>query len=440
MMCKKVKLNYKAMKKLYLASLVPFLLLIVLLSGCKDKYTEQYQSLEPVYMTYEDFRASVKVVSQQDLVKPGKIYTFGNYIFINEIMKGIHVYNNANPASPQYVGFINIPGNVDMAVRNNIMYADSYIDLVAIDITDPSKAKEVGRVKSAFPYSVPAYDQTTYRVGQVDDTKGVVVSWEVQTVRKEINTDNYTIYPVYYGAKYSTMLDASFSGSTNQSTSAAGIGGSMARFGLIGNSLVAVDTYMYYDFDLSNPNSPSLASKSQVNWGIQTMFLSGKTMFLGTTTGMLVYDLSDLTKPVYISTFWHATGCDPVVVQDNRAYVTIRGGNACGSNINRLEVLDVTNILKPTLFRSYTMDGPYGVGISGDILFVCDGTSGLKVYNAADPLLIAEHQLAKFPGIQAYDVIPLGKSLLMIGSDGFYQYDYSDVTNIKQISVIKVKK
>ncbi|MEI6277102.1 MAG: hypothetical protein WCP08_13980 [Prolixibacteraceae bacterium] len=420
--------------------IISILLLIALFAGCKDKFTEQYQSLEPVYLGYEDFRASVKVVSQQDLVKPGKIYTFGNYIFINEIMKGIHVYNNSNPASPQYAGFINIPGNVDMAVRNNIMYADSYIDLVAIDITDPAKPREVGRVKSVFPYSVPAYDQTGYRVGQVDNTKGVVVGWEVQTIRKEIETNNYPIYPIYYGAKYSAMADAASSGSTNQGTSAAGIGGSMARFGLTGNSLVAVDTYMYYNFDLTDPNKPALSSKSQVNWGIETMFLYGKNMFLGTTNGMLVYDLSDVNKPVYLSTFWHATGCDPVVVQGNRAYVTIRGGNACGSNINRLDVLDVTNILKPALFRSYTMDGPYGVGISGDILFVCDGSSGLKIYNSADPLLIVEHQLAKFPGIQAYDVIPLGKSLLMIGSDGFYQYDYSDVTNIKQISVIKVKK
>ena len=163
-------------------------------------------------------------------------------------------------------------------------------------------------------------------------------------------------------------------------------------------------------------------------------------MFLGTTTGMLIFDLSDVTKPVYISNFWHATGCDPVVVQNNRAYVTIRGGNMCGSNINRLDVLDVTNILKPALLRSYNMDEPYGVGISDDVLFVCDGKSGLKIYNASDPLLIAEHQLAKFPNIQAYDVIPLAKSLLMIGSDGFYQYDYSDLTNIRQISVIKTKK
>jgi hypothetical protein len=427
------------MKNILIQIFIPILLLSIFLSGCKDKYTEQYLSLEPVYLTYQDFRASVKVVNHQDLVKPGKIYTIGNYIFINEIMKGVHVYNNINPASPQYVGFINIPGNVDLAVKNNIMYADSYIDLVAIDITDPVKATEVGRIQSVFPYSVPAYTQTGYRIGQVDNSKGVVVNWDLKTIRKEIETISYPIYPIYYGAKYDA-LSASSSPGSNATSSSAGIGGSMARFGLTGNALVAVDNYMYYNIDLSDAKNPKLASKSQINWGIETMFLSGKYMFLGTTNGMLIYDLSDVNKPIYLSTFWHATGCDPVVVNKNKAYVTIRGGNPCGSNINRLDVLDVTNVLKPILLRSYSMDEPYGLGISDDILFVCDGKSGLKVYNAADPMLITENQLAKFPGIQAYDVIPLGKSLLMIGSDGFYQYDYSDVKNIKQISSILVKK
>ena len=420
--------------------MIPFLLLLVLFSACNDKYTEQYLSLEPVYLGYQEFRESVKVVNQKDLVKPGKIYTIGSYIFINEIMKGVHVYNNTNPASPVYVGFINIPGNVDMAVKNNILYADSYIDLVAIDITDPANSKEVGRIKSVFPYSVPPYEQTGYRVGQVDDSKGVVVNWEVKTVRKEVEA-SYPIYPVYYGAKYDAAMSSNASsGSAKETSTSAGIGGSMARFGLTGNALVAVDSHTYYNIDLSSPKTPILTSRTQINWGIETMFLSGKYMFLGTTTGMLIYDLSDVNKPVYLSTFWHATGCDPVVVQNNRAYVTIRGGNTCGSNVNRLDVLNVTNLLKPVLLRSYSMDNPYGLGISDDILFVCDGTSGLKVYNAADPYLITENQLAKFPNIQAYDVIPLGKSLLMIGNDGFYQYDYSDVKNIRQISVIKVKK
>jgi hypothetical protein len=216
----------------------------------------------------------------------------------------------------------------------------------------------------------------------------------------------------------------------------------MARFGLVGNALVAVGIYsMYYNFDLTEPGNPKLASTKQLMSGVETMFLSGKYMFLGSSNGMLIYDLSDPLKPVYLSNFWHSTACDPVVVQNNLAYVTLRGGVTCTNrSTNELSVLDITNITAPVLLRSYVMNNPYGLGISGDILFVCDGTSGLKVYNAADPLLIAEHQLAKFPGIQAYDVIPLGKSLLMIGSDGFYQYDYSDVTNIKQISVIKVKK
>jgi len=425
-------------------SLIPFLMLVVLFAGCKDKYTEQYLELEPVYLGYQEFRASVKMVSQQDLAKPGKIYVMGNYLFINERMKGIHIYNNANPASPQYIGFINIPGNVDIVVKNNVMYADSYIDLVAIDITNPAQAREVGRIKGIFPYSVPPSEEASYRTGKVDDTKGVVVSWNVITVRKEINTTNYPVYPIYYSYGFSAKMDALSSnvaaGTQAAGASAAGVGGSMARFGLIGNNLVAVDNHTYYNINLSDAINPKLESQSQINWGIETMFLYSKYMFLGTTTGMQVYDLSDLSKPVYVSSFWHATGCDPVVVQNNRAYVTIRGGNICGSSINRMDVLDVTNILKPTLIRSYNMDNPYGLGISGDILFVCDGTSGLKVYDAADPWLISEHILASFPKIQAYDVIPLGTSLLMIGNDGFYQYDYTNVNNIKEISVIKVKK
>ena len=417
-----------------------FLALIFILSGCEDKYTEQYLSLEPVYMSYKDFREAVKVESTHSLQKPGKIYYKDNYLFINEIMNGIHVYNNTNPASPQYVGFIAIPGNVDMVIKGNIMYADSYIDLVGIDISNPAAAKEVARLKSVFPYSVPPYE-SYYRLGPIDDTQGVVVDWTVKKVRKEIEQISYPVYPVYFGSKF-TEFSLSADAATNgaQQTSAAGIGGSMARFGLIGDHLVAVDNSTYYNFDLTNATSPSLETKLGMGWGIETMFLSGSNMFLGTNNGMLIYNVTDVTRPTYVSNFWHATGCDPVVVQNNRAYVTIRGGNACGSLINRMDVLDITNLQTPTLMRSYNMTGPYGLGIDDDVLFVCDGTDGLKVYNAADPYLISENLIATFKDINAYDVIPLGNSLLMIGSDGFYQYDYTNLNSIKLISSIKVVK
>ncbi len=428
------------MKNIRLTTIFRLLAMLFILAGCEDKYTEQYLSLEPVYMSYKDFREAVKVESTHALEKPGKIYYKDNYLFINEIMKGVHVYNNANPASPQYVGFVKIPGNVDMVIKGNIMYADSYIDLVGIDISNPATAKEVARLKSVFPYSVPPYE-SYYRLGTIDDTQGVVVDWNVKKVRKEIEQIDYPIYPIYFGSKFTEFsLSADAASNGAQQTSAAGIGGSMARFGLIGNHLLAVDNSSYYNFDLTNPISPSLETKLGMGWGIETMFLSGSNMFLGTSTGMLIYTVTDVTKPTYVSNFWHATGCDPVVVQNNRAYVTIRGGNACGSLINRLDVLDITNLKAPALLRSYNMTGPYGLGIDDDVLFVCDGTAGLKVFNAADPYLISENLIATFKDINAYDVIPLGSSLLMIGQDGFYQYDYTNLNDIKQISSIKVVK
>lgn len=425
------------MKKQIQYILAFIFLLGLITTSCRDKFKVEYQVMVPVYLSYSDLRASVKVVSQQDLVKPGKIYSYGNYIFINENMKGVHVYNNINAAAPQYVGFINIPGNIDLVVKNNIMYADSYIDLVAIDITDPSNAKEVGRVKGVFPYSLPLSPQSDYRRGSVNTASGVVIDWEVKTVKEEMESNNYGNIYAYDYLSINSKLDAL------ASAAGSGIGGSMARFGLIGNSLVAVDSYSrYYNFDLTDPTVPKRAYMDYIKGGgVETMFLTGKYMFLGTSNGMLIYDLSDPMKPVYLSAFWHATGCDPVVVQNNRAYVTLRSGVTCANrSTNELSVLDITDVKAPVLLRSYGMDNPHGLGISDDILFVCDGNSGLKVYNTTNPLLIAENLLAKFPGINAYDVIPLGTSLLMIGSDGFYQYDYSDVKNIKQISVIKVKK
>ena len=50
-------------------------------------------------------------------------------------------------------------------------------------------------------------------------------------------------------------------------------------------------------------------------------------------------------------------------------------------------------------------------------------------------------QLQHLTGIDAYDVIPLStKTLLMIGKDGFYQFDTSNPNNLRQLSKIPVKR
>jgi hypothetical protein len=64
----------------------------------------------------------------------------------------------------------------------------------------------------------------------------------------------------------------------------------------------------------------------------------------------------------------------------------------------------------------------------------------LKVYNASDPKNITGNLIYSYPDIQAYDVIPIGNLLVLIGDDGLYQYNYSDVKNITLLSSILVVK
>jgi hypothetical protein len=126
-----------------------------------------------------------------------------------------------------------------------------------------------------------------------------------------------------------------------------------------------------------------------------------------------------------------------VVVSGDYAYVTLRSGTECENFTNQLDIIDISTIETPELLKSYPMFNPHGLGISqDDILFLCDGDDGLKVYNAADKnnIQLIEH----YSDLHAYDVIPLGNSLFMIGQNGFYQYDYSNLEDIHLISTIPV--
>ena len=83
----------------------------------------------------------------------------------------------------------------------------------------------------------------------------------------------------------------------------------------------------------------------------------------------------------------------------------------------------------------YPMDEPYGLGVKDDKLFVCDGGSGLKVYDKSDiPNL---EQLNHFEDIVTFDVIPLENQLLMVGDEVLYQYEYLN-DDIRLISTLNL--
>ncbi|RYU95650.1 LVIVD repeat-containing protein [Emticicia agri] len=426
------------MRKNYFKLLAVVLSLGVALgnTSCTDdcETTRTYRTTSPVVLPVEQIRNEIASQGPQELINLGKIYVKDNYIFINELKKGLHIIDNSNPQQPQNIAFLKIPGVIDMAVKDNILYADNYMDVVTFDITDPKNVKQTGRVKDVFTYGTA--DGVTWAYNQqnqsVTDYEAKIVT---DKVRSSCGFEVLTPDRIYY---YNDMAYYSGSkGPTGPSASGTGQGGSMARFTIYDDFLYAVSQNDLLLFNIKKLTQPVQENKINLGWGIETIFPYKDKLFIGSTTGMYIFDNKNPAKPERVTMFEHARACDPVVVANDIAYVTLRSG-LCGVAPNRLDLIDVTNIYSPRLLKTYAMDNPAGLGIDFPSLFICEGQYGLKSFDATSSMDIKLQQHIK--QINAFDVIPLGgKHLLMVGKDGLYQYDTSNPKDMKLLSKISVK-
>ena len=193
-----------------------------------------------------------------------------------------------------------------------------------------------------------------------------------------------------------------------------------------------------YIFDLAQADKPLMANEVYIEWGIETLFSYGDNMFIGASNGMHIYNIENPEKPQYLSVFRHAQACDPVFVDGDVAYVTLRDGRECESFGNQLDVIDITDLRNPVLLKSFGMDHPHGLSVRNDRLYLCEGTSGLKVFDASVPVEVGDKLKEHVKDIHAVDVVALADDLLLvIGDGGLHQFDISDPDDPKEISVIK---
>ena len=413
---------------------IAVLFLCSFLNSCvKDNITRSYtySYYLPVYKTTAEVRANIRSNTPQEVVNPGKIVLLGNYIFLNEVDKGIHIIDNHNPASPRNVAFIDIPGNMDLALKGNTLYADLYTDLVTLDISNPLNVVVKKYNEGVFPYR-------SYGNGFYNDSSKVIVNWLKRdtTVTEKLNSGNATIFPQVF---YMDVL-TNFSSSTGKnSSSPIGKGGSMARFAIVNNRIYTVSNSDLNVFDITNADNPVYKNKVNVgSWNVETIFPFKDKLFIGSQNGMFVYNISNVDNPSLAGQFSHVQSCDPVIADDEYAYVTLRSGSACFGNTNELDVLQLNSFTNPTLVKTYPFTNPHGLSKDGNLLFICDGSGGLKIYNANH---ISDLQLVKqFSNIETYDVIAYNHIALVVAKDGLYQYDYSDANNIHLISKIGISK
>lgn len=403
-----------------------------------------YTANVPVYMSYEDMRASVKNDNDQVLERPGKIFLYNEYILINDFEKGIHIYNNIDPRNPQHEAFISIPGNVDIAVKDGILYADNFVDLVAINITDPKNAEVVGRAKNVLSYTIPSSINYGYPVSSIDQSKGVVVGYTIGEVTETCTDGDCGEY--YYnnwenqpGMMSETGAPTTFSGNATNARSAtvsqngSGLAGSMARFLLVEDYLYVISSaneMKVFSLDGTAPSEVRTVNPLVDGGGmgmIETLYAFKEHLFIGSTTGMFAYNIENPASPDFVSMHQHFTACDPVVANDDYAFITLRGGRQCGAGagFNMMKVVDIRDIMNPKDAGDYGMSDPKGLAIDDEnqLLFLCDGYDGLKIFSTSNPQSM--QQISRIDGMDTYDVIAARNIVNVISTGGLKQYEYT---------------
>lgn len=393
------------MKKLML------ILAVIGFWSCSDTYTEDVVVATAMKQSIAHFRASVgQTTGSQPIFESGKIYAYQTYVLVNDRYKGIHIIDNSDPANPSKIGFINIPGNLDMAVKNDILYADSWLDLYVFDFSNPTNVTLINQLEEVLPRRIPDFEEDFSFIeydGFNEDTE-VIIGWEYTVETREFSRND----------------DLGVLESANDSGSGSGTGGSLAQFNIVGDYLYVAQQWELLTFNISNLNTPLLNHQEDTSWFLETIFSDGDYLYLGTPQGMLIYGLNDPSAPAYMSQVTHITGCDPVVVKGDYAFVTIRGGNGCGQPDSLLDVVDVSDRANPFIVAQDVLNQPYGLGVKDDRLYVSDGTFGLVVYDIADPT--APNRIITYNDLEIYDVIPMPQWMIMIGNNVLYNYEYTE--------------
>ncbi len=336
-----------------------------------------------------------------------KIYLIGNTLIRTTPGKNIRFYDISSPANPRNVSTIAIEGNNDVAATGDYMYADRGTDLVIYDISNIASPRALDTIKRVFnrPYYGYWEGNDVVEVGGASGCGGC--SDESPVAMSEPTRGN----------------DAAERG---------GQGGSMARFVIVGDYLYCVDVSQLTVFDISDPARPRYKNAVDIGWQIETIFPSGTNLFIGGQSGMYIYDIHDAEEPKYVSEFTHVRSCDPVVVEGNLAYVTLRGGTVCGGYTNQLDIIDISDIKNPRLIRTVELSGPYGLTVRDGRVLVCDGSQGLKLIDATRPT----PPVSILTDLTPYDVILRDNLLVVTAESGYYLYDASDLSQLRRFSAI----
>ncbi len=214
-----------------------------------------------------------------------------------------------------------------------------------------------------------------------------------------------------------------------------GVGGSMARYTIIGNYLYTVDKQNLKVFDITTPNNTTLVNNIPVGFEIETIFPFKNRLFIGSTSVIHIFNIDNPSTPVKLSEAVAPNTmrrCDPVVAKDSVAYATLRTNGPCGGTQSTLVTYDIRNIANPILRNTDFVQEPYGLGYADSTLYVCD-RFGLGIYSITDAYNPQQIRILDV-STWYYDVIAIGNYLYAWYRNGVAIYD---ITNRRNPTLIR---
>ncbi|HUI93139.1 MAG TPA: hypothetical protein VLX68_12900 [Chitinivibrionales bacterium] len=318
------------------------------------------------------------------VINPVNFYLYDTLLLISDSVAGIHVYSVKNPQAPKFLMRIPLKGNTGIAMKDNVVFANSWGSILAIRLTGES-------------------------------------TYEIAEYIKE--DPDYIPMPIDYGGGLSCFPSESapaYSGTGG----ASGTGGSYAVFAVIGSYLYYLDGSSVITMDISTPAQPNKLSSTYIDWSSETLFPTDKYLFVGGSNGMYVLDRSNPANPLSIGSFAHFRAKDPVVVRDSVAFVTLRTTNDLTASRDELLSVSLDPITNPSVISEKPLYTPWGLAVSDTLLYVGNGANGFSLVNVKDPGQMAVVKSWQTPEVK--DFIWQGNRLYVMTFGEIMIYDATD--------------
>jgi len=398
------------------------LILAVLIVSCENesetvrKYSKPYYLTRdyPVYLDASDILTDIQVKPVVNPETAFKIVSTDEYIFVGEMMKGVHVYEKTDAQHVNPLCFIECKFLKAFDVMDHNLYCNNFIDLLVIDVENPLQAKILHRETEYFNrYYHHDWNMVSINVSTRSDARLYEIARKtviLTGVETDADPPDFSEYDRLYGnivvkeIPDTLKVDKPYVGFTR-------ISDLMYTFGF---DFLAFCSYNSSGFQLTQSVLGNMASISY--YPAFKLHCEDGVLFALGNNYVHYFDYHNIQSQANTLNYWNGPLTDASYMDSQKTFWLLSENRISGG---------------------FTVDGQSiskSVNIPWVAAITCVGGhiitlgNGLEVYSAPSLGIVK-----KYPGISGSCMLKEGSTLITAGKQGVTFYDISNLNDIQLI-------